>query len=75
MIGKPQPLNTFEQNAPSFEPSMSKAIRIQRVTLFPWEQQFIKNLLCLAAGDMYFDFYAPLSAFALGAEIPAVLSF
>ncbi len=57
MMGKPQPLNTFEQNNPSFEPRISKAIRIQRVILFPWEQQFIKNLLCFAAGDMYFDFF------------------
>lgn len=52
MMGSPQPLKTFEQNAPSFEPRTSKAIRIQRVTL-PWEQQFIKYLLCLAAGRMY----------------------
>ena len=74
-MGKPQPLKRLEQINPSFEPRISKAIRIQRVVLLPWEQQFIKNLLCLAAGDMYFDFYAPLSAFALGAEIPAVLSF
>jgi hypothetical protein len=41
-IGKPQPLNTFEQNAPSFEPSTIKAIKIQRVTL-PEKQQFINK--------------------------------
>lgn len=60
MMGNPQPLKILEQKKPSFEPRISKAIRIQRVILLPWEQQFIKNLLCLAAGDMYFDFYAPL---------------
>ena len=69
MMGKPQPLNTFEQNNPSFEPRISKAIRIQRVMLFPWEQQFIKNLLCFAAGDMYFDFF--FSAMPIS-KIPAV---
>lgn len=63
-MGKPQPLNTFEQKMPSFEPRTSKAIRIQRVIL-PWEQQFIRNLLCLAAGVC--------NDFSL--EIPAVLSF
>jgi hypothetical protein len=54
MIGNPQPLNAFEQKNPSFEPRISKAIRIQRVVLLPWEQQFINNLLCFTAGDMYF---------------------
>ena len=33
IIGKPQPLNTFEQKKPSFEPRISRAIRIQRVEL------------------------------------------
>ena len=33
ITGKPHPLKTFEQNTPFFEPSTSKAIRIQRVTL------------------------------------------
>jgi len=41
-MGKPQPLNTFEQNIPSFEPSTIKAIKIQRVTL-PEKQQFINK--------------------------------
>ncbi len=41
-MGKPQPLKTFEQKAPSFEPSTSNAIRIQRV-VFPDKQQFIKT--------------------------------
>lgn len=41
-MGRPQPLNTFEQNAPFFEPRISKAIRIQRVVL-PVKQQFIKT--------------------------------
>lgn len=59
-MGNPHPLKIPEQQKPSFEPQTSKAIRIQRVTL-PWEQQFIKNLLCLAAGRMYFDFCSPLS--------------
>ena len=40
IIGKPQPLNTLEQKKPSFEPRISKAIRIQRV-VFPDKQQFI----------------------------------
>jgi hypothetical protein len=35
MMGSPQPLNTFEQKIPSFEPRTSKAMRIQRVTLLP----------------------------------------
>lgn len=48
-IGKPQPLNTFEQKIPSFEPRIMSAIRIQRVVL-PDKQQFIENLLCFAAG-------------------------
>ena len=51
-MGNPQPLNTLEQKNPSFEPRISKAMRIQRV-LLPDKQQFIKNLLCYAAGDMY----------------------
>ena len=50
-MGRPQPLNTLEQKIPSFEPRISKAMRIQRVVL-PVKQQFIKNLLCFAAGDM-----------------------
>ena len=50
-IGKPQPLKTFEQKIPFFEPSTSNAMRIQRVVL-PDKQQFIENLLCFAAGDM-----------------------
>ena len=33
MMGKPQPLKTFEQKKPSFEPRTSKAMRIQRVLL------------------------------------------
>jgi hypothetical protein len=41
-MGKPQPLNTFEQKIPFFEPSTSNAMRIQRVTL-PDKQQFIKT--------------------------------
>ena len=49
-MGRPQPLNALEQKIPSFEPSTSKAIRIQRVVLPPVKQQFIKNLLCFAAG-------------------------
>lgn len=53
-MGSPQPLNTFEQKIPSFEPRISKAMRIQRV-VFPDKQQFIKNLLCFAAGAMYVD--------------------
>jgi hypothetical protein len=40
MMGNPQPLNTFEQKNPSFEPRISKAIKIQRVEL-PVKQQFI----------------------------------
>ncbi len=50
MTGKPQPLNTFEQKMPSFEPSTSNAISNQRV-VFPDKQQFIKTS-CVAAGDM-----------------------
>lgn len=42
IMGSPQPLNTLEQKIPSFEPRMSKAIKIQRVTL-PDKQQFIKT--------------------------------
>ena len=41
-MGKPHPLKMPEQNAPSFVPRTSNAIRIQRVT-FPCEQQFIKT--------------------------------
>ena len=43
IIGRPQPLNTLEQKIPSFEPRISKAIRIQRVKLLPCVQQFIKT--------------------------------
>lgn len=50
IMGNPQPLKMFEQKKPSFEPRISNAIKIQRVTLLPWVQQFIKNLLCFAAG-------------------------
>ena len=50
-MGNPQPLKMLEQKIPSFEPSTSNAMRIQRVVL-PEKQQFIKNLLCFAAGDM-----------------------
>ncbi len=43
-MGNPQPLNILEQKIPSFEPSISKAIKIQRVTLLPCvQQQFIKT--------------------------------
>ena len=65
MMGKPQPLKTFEQKIPSFEPSTSRAIRIQRVAL-PDKQQFIENLLCFAAG---------VFKLTPKRKIPAVLSF
>ena len=55
MIGKPQPLKIFEQNIPSFEPSTSNAIRIQRVEL-PVKQQFIKNLPCVRRRGYVIDF-------------------
>ena len=48
-IGKPQPLKTFEQNAPFFEPRTSKAMRIQRVVL-PVKQQFIETSCVLPQG-------------------------
>ena len=50
MIGRPQPLNTLEQKMPSFEPRISKAIRIQRVKLLPCVQQFIKTSCVLPQG-------------------------
>lgn len=34
-MGKPQPQKRFEFTIPSFEPSTSSAIKIQRVTLLP----------------------------------------
>ena len=64
-MGRPQPLNTLEQKIPSFEPRISKAMRIQRVVL-PVKQQFIKNLLCFAAG---------VCKVSPKRKIPAVLSF